>query len=152
MKHADRPLVPALARRGRIALGREELVHWGEEFGRAAKAPLVIAISGDLGSGKTTLAQAICRGYGVRGEVTSPTFAIVHEYAGATTPVFHLDLYRLTDERELTNLAWDEIVGAHALVLIEWPQRAGDRLPDAHVPIDLEHDPGDPERRILLAG
>ena len=152
MPHADRPLVPALARRGRIALTRDELIRWGEEFGRAAHPPLVVAISGDLGAGKTTLAQAICRGYGVRSEVTSPTFAIVHEYAGAPTPVFHLDLYRLRDERELTNLAWDEIVGSHALVLIEWPQRAGGRLPPEHVPIDLEHAPDDPERRILLAG
>lgn len=149
--HRDH-VVPPLARRGRIALGRAELERWGEELGRSIVPPLVITVAGDLGAGKTTLVQAICRGYGVRGEVTSPTFAIVHEYAGALTPVFHLDLYRLTDERELTNLAWDEIVSAHALVLIEWPQRAGDRLPDAHVPIDLEHDPGNPERRILLAG
>jgi tRNA threonylcarbamoyladenosine biosynthesis protein TsaE len=146
------PPIPPLAPHGRLALTREELVAWGERFGRAAKAPLIVAISGDLGSGKTTLAQAICRGYGVGDDITSPTYALVHEYRGARSPVYHLDLYRLDDPRELTNIGWDDVMRAHALVLVEWPERAGTRLPGGHVPIDLEHLPGDPERRLLLAG
>ena len=149
----DHPPIPPLAPRGRIALTREELVAWGEAFGHAARPPLVVALSGDLGAGKTTLVQAICRGYGVTQEVTSPTFALVHEYAARRSPVYHIDLYRLDGERALTNIGWDEIVGdPHALVLVEWPDRAGSRLPPEHVPIDLEHVPGDPHRRILLAG
>src|ERR671939_314058 len=144
--------MPALATRGRIALTEAELVAWGEAFGRAALPPLVVAISGELGSGKTTLAQAICRGYGVVGAVTSPTFALVHQYASPRSPVYHVDLYRLEHESQLTNIGWDEIVSAHALVLVEWPERAGDRLPPDHVPIDLEHLPDDPDRRALLAG
>ena len=104
-----------------------------------------------MGAGKTTLVQAICRGYGVRDEVTSPTYALVHEYAAPRSPVYHLDLYRLRGEDELTNIGWDDVVNAHALVLVEWPERAGDRLP-SHVPIDLEHLPGDDGRRLLLAG
>jgi tRNA threonylcarbamoyladenosine biosynthesis protein TsaE len=102
--------------------------------------------------GKTTLAQAICRGYGVAEPVTSPTYALAHEYATPRGPVHHLDLYRLEDPRELESIGWDELVGAHALVLVEWPERAGDRLPPAHVPLDLAHLPGDPARRLLLAG
>ena len=146
------PPIPPLAPLGRLSLTREELVAWGERFGRAARAPLVVAISGDLGAGKTTLVQAICRGYGVRSEVTSPTFAIVHQYEAPTSPVYHVDLYRLENERELTNVGWDDIVASHALVLVEWAERAGSRLPAAHVPIDLEHLPGDDARRLLLAG
>ena len=146
------PPIPPLAPLGRLSLTREELVAWGERFGRAARAPLVVAISGDLGAGKTTLVQAICRGYGVRGEVTSPTFAIVHQYEAPTSPVYHVDLYRLENERELTNVGWDDIVASHALVLVEWAERAGGRLPAAHVPIVLEHLPGDGARRLLLAG
>ena len=96
--------------------------------------------------------QAICAGAGVREPVTSPTFALVHRYKGATATVYHLDLYRLGTPTELTNLGWDEIVTAHALVLIEWPERAGTRLPADAVPIDLEYDASDPERRLLLAG
>ena len=150
--HHEPPPLPELAPRGRLALTEGELNAWGERFGAAATAPLVIALSGDLGAGKTTLAKAICRGYGASGEVTSPTFALVHEYEGGATPVYHLDLYRLRGPEELTNLGWDEIVNAHALVLVEWPERAGDRLPPGHVPIRLEYDPRDDGRRLLLAG
>lgn len=145
-------VVPPLAARGRIALGRDELVAWGERFGAAARVPLVVAISGELGAGKTTLVQAICRGAGVTEPVTSPTFALVHRYAGARFPVYHLDLYRLERPGELTNIGWDDIIGAHALVLVEWPERAGALLPRDVVPVELEHDPDDPDRRILLAG
>ncbi|HXY32153.1 MAG TPA: tRNA (adenosine(37)-N6)-threonylcarbamoyltransferase complex ATPase subunit type 1 TsaE [Gemmatimonadaceae bacterium] len=145
-------VVPPLADHGRIALTREELIAWGERFGRAVRAPLVVLISGDLGAGKTTLVQAICHGVGVTDPVTSPTFTIVNEYAGAPFPVYHLDLYRLTSPGELTNIGWHELISAHALVLIEWPERAGDRLPAQAVSIELEHDSADPSRRLLLAG
>ncbi len=146
------PRVPPLARRGHLALTLPELETWGEHFGRAASAPLVVTIAGDLGAGKTTLAQAICRGYGVAEPVTSPTYALVHEYASPRGPVYHLDLYRLADARELDGLGWDEIVGAHALVLVEWPERAGGRVPAGAVSLDLEHHPADDARRLLLAG
>jgi tRNA threonylcarbamoyladenosine biosynthesis protein TsaE len=146
------PRVPPLAARGGLALTLAELQAWGEHFGRAATPPLVVAIAGDLGAGKTALVQAICRGYGVTEPVTSPTFAIVHEYHAPASPVYHLDLYRLEREAELTNAGWDDIVSARALVLVEWPERAGSRLPPDCVPIDLEHLPGDPSRRLLLAG
>ena len=144
-------LLPPLASRGRIAVDQPELERWGEELGRAAQAPLLIAIGGELGAGKTTLVRAICRGYGVRDDVTSPTYALVHQYEGRTT-VYHLDLYRLAGEHELTNIGWDDIVAEHALVLVEWPERAGSRLPARHIPIALEHVPGDPGHRVLLAG
>lgn len=146
------PTVPPLAPRGHLALTIAELVDWGERFGRAARAPLVVTLAGDLGAGKTTLAQAICRGYGVAEPVTSPTYAIVHEYQAPASPVYHLDLYRLERPDELTNVGWDEIVAARALVLVEWPERAAGALPRDAVPIDLEHVPGDPVRRLLLAG
>jgi tRNA threonylcarbamoyladenosine biosynthesis protein TsaE len=133
------------------ALTLQELVAWGARFGRTARAPLVVAIRGDLGAGKTTLVQAICRGAGVTQDVTSPTFAIVHEYAAPAFPIFHLDLYRLERPEELTNIGWDEIVSAPALVLVEWPERAGRRLPPDATAITLEHDPAHPERRLLTA-
>jgi tRNA threonylcarbamoyladenosine biosynthesis protein TsaE len=145
-------LVPSLAPRGRVTMTRAELVAWGESFGRAATAPLVVALAGDLGAGKTTLAQAICAGYGVTEPVTSPTFALVHRYDAPRSPVYHLDLYRLDRPSDLINIGWDEIAASHALVIVEWPERAGDLIPPQHVPIDLEHVPSDPERRVLLAG
>ncbi len=146
------PIVPPRAAAGRLPLTEAELREWGERFGRAARAPLVVTIAGDLGAGKTTLVQAICAGYGVEEPVTSPTFALMHEYASARGLVRHLDLYRLDRPSDLDSIGWDEIIADHALVLVEWPERAGDRLPPGHVPIDLEHLPGDDDRRVLLAG
>src|SRR5690242_21242524 len=119
------PLVPPLAGRGHLALSEPELVAWGEHFGRAARPPLTVTLQGELGSGKTTLVRAICRGYGVADEVTSPTYTLVHEYTATRSPVYHIDLYRLRGEEELVNLAWDELMAADALRLIEWPERAG---------------------------
>ena len=143
--------IPPRAPEGGLAVTRAELVAWGERFGRVAHPGTVVAISGDLGAGKTTLVQAICRGYGVTEEVTSPTYALVHEYAAPRSRVHHLDLYRLEGEADLTNIGWDDVMASGGLVLVEWPERAGGRLP-AHVPIDLEHLPGDADRRLLLAG
>ncbi|MFN8579854.1 MAG: tRNA (adenosine(37)-N6)-threonylcarbamoyltransferase complex ATPase subunit type 1 TsaE [Gemmatimonadaceae bacterium] len=129
-----------------------ELVAYGESIGRAIRPPHVLAIAGDLGAGKTTLVQAICRGYGVSEEVTSPTFALVHQYRAPRSPVFHLDLYRLRGESELTNLAWDDIVNERALVLVEWPERAGSSLPGSATRVQLQHDPRDPSVRLLTVG
>jgi tRNA threonylcarbamoyladenosine biosynthesis protein TsaE len=143
---------PAARAGAAIAMTRDELVAWGERFGATAQAPCVVALRGDLGAGKTTLAQAICRGYGVTEAVTSPTYTLVHEYAAPRSPVYHLDLYRLAGESALTNIGWDEIAGADALVLVEWPERAGSRLPPDVVTISLAHCADDADRRSLAGG
>lgn len=148
----QRHVVPSLADKGHLKLTEAELQDWGEQLGKSARAPLVVTLTGELGVGKTTLARAICRGYGVEEEVTSPTYALIHEYRAPRSAVFHIDLYRLDSAEQLTNLGWDEIVSSRSLVLIEWPERAGARLPENHLPIDLDYVDGDPERRILLAG
>ena len=149
---AHRHVVPPRADKGHLKLTESELRHWGCELGRSITPPLIVTLTGELGVGKTTLAQAICQGYGVRDEITSPTYALVHEYRGPRSAVFHIDLYRLDSPDQLTNIGWDEIVSSRSLILVEWPERAGARLPDNHLPIDLDYVPGDPTRRILLAG
>jgi tRNA threonylcarbamoyladenosine biosynthesis protein TsaE len=145
-------LAPERAAEGRLRLTRQELTAWGEAFGRAARPPLCVAIAGEVGAGKTTLVQAICRGYGVTEPVTSPTFALVHEYSAPRSSIFHLDLFRLTHPRELAGLGWDDIIVAVAVVLIEWPERAGGALPSDHVGIELQHLPNEQDHRLLLAG
>jgi tRNA threonylcarbamoyladenosine biosynthesis protein TsaE len=149
---AHRHVVPSRATKGHLMLSEAELRHWGEELGRAANPPLLITLMGELGVGKTTLAQSICAGYGVKEEITSPTYALVHEYKAPKSAVFHIDLYRLDSPDQLTNIGWDEIVSSRSLVLVEWPERAGNRLPEDHLPIDLDYIADDPKRRILLAG
>ena len=129
-----------------------ELQQWGEELGRSLNPPALITLEGELGTGKTTLAQAICKGVGVGEDVTSPTFALVNEYHAERATVFHLDLYRLRGPDDLTNLAWDDIINSAAIVLVEWPERAGDRMPGDVLKIRLEHIAGDDNhRRLILA-
>ena len=149
---AQRHVVPPLAARGHINLTEQEMMKWGKELGQAIVPPLVISLTGDLGAGKTTLAKAICEGFGVAEPVTSPTYSLVHRYDAEKAPVYHVDLYRLDNESQLTNIGWDDLLSERAVVIVEWPERAGDRMPDDHLHIDLEYVEGDESRRVLLAG
>ena len=140
---------PEKALHGSADLDLAALNAWGERFGASLTAPALVTLAGELGAGKTTLAQAICRGCGVTEPVTSPTFALVHEYRTATAPVFHLDLFRIGSTRELASLGWDEILGGNAVVLLEWPERAGTALPAPSHAITLAHLAGAPDRRRI---
>jgi tRNA threonylcarbamoyladenosine biosynthesis protein TsaE len=133
-----------------VELTEAELVAWGETLGRSLAAPAFLTLTGDLGAGKTTLAAAILRGAGVKDPVTSPTYAVVQRYT--TThgcSVHHADLYRLRGPHELAAIGWEELLTSPGLVLVEWPERAGDLLPSGHRAIVIEHIPGDPARRRL---
>lgn len=108
---------------------REQLQAWGRSLGASLQAPAVVALSGDLGAGKTTLTQAICEGLGVPEPVTSPTYALVHEYGTPRGPVHHFDLYRLRDESQLAQVGWDDALASGGFVIVEWPERAAGLLP-----------------------
>jgi tRNA threonylcarbamoyladenosine biosynthesis protein TsaE len=127
----------------------DDLQAFGEAIGRAAVAaqPCVITLSGDLGAGKTTLTRAIGHGFRVREAVTSPTFALVHEYGAVNGRLYHLDLYRIRGPHELANLGWEQLLSERALLIIEWPDRAGELLPPEALAIELAHVDGDESRR-----
>ena len=130
-------------------LSEAELVAWGERIGREAETPLVIALRGDLGAGKSTLARAIVHGAGVAGDVPSPTFNLLFRYdtpRGVT--VHHLDLYRLDDPDEVWELGWRELGAAGDVVLIEWPERAETMLPATRWEVELEEAAGGGLRRV----
>lgn len=120
---------------------------WGEAFGRALPAAAVVAVSGELGAGKTTLIQAVARGLGVVEPVTSPTFALVHRYAGAAGPVYHVDAYRLKP-RDAPDLGIDDMLKEKAVVLIEWPERLAGAAPAFSHRIRLEEADGGARRRL----
>jgi tRNA threonylcarbamoyladenosine biosynthesis protein TsaE len=122
---------------------------WGELLGATVSVPAVLALRGDLGAGKTTLAQAIARGAGVVDDVTSPTFALVHQYDSARGVVAHLDLYRLKAPDDLYALGWDDILRTAAIVIVEWPERAGALLPAARADIALAEERDDPDHRMV---
>ena len=111
----------------------EETEAFGVRLGPLLRPGDIIALSGDLGAGKTTLARGILRGLGFDGDVASPTFPLVVAYEPPDTrlPLWHVDLYRIEDAREIEELALDEARQEGALV-IEWPDRLGAALwPDA---------------------
>lgn len=130
---------------------RPSLEAWGRALGAALPRPAVITLIGDLGAGKTTLVRAISEGLGVLdlSAVTSPTFALVQEYASPAGTVVHADLYRLKSDAELASLGWDEIVANASVLLVEWPERAEGTLPADTLSIELRHDSEHPDRRLL---
>jgi tRNA threonylcarbamoyladenosine biosynthesis protein TsaE len=132
-------------------LGEPALAAWGERIGREAGVPMVIALRGELGAGKTTLARAVARGAGVSGSIPSPTFNLLFRYRSARgIEIAHLDLYRLEREEEVWALGWSELPGSEELVLIEWPERAEGLLPRPRWEIRLEED-GDGGARTISA-
>ncbi|MDX1520881.1 MAG: tRNA (adenosine(37)-N6)-threonylcarbamoyltransferase complex ATPase subunit type 1 TsaE [Anaerolineae bacterium] len=110
----------------------------------------VIALIGDLGSGKTRWVQGVCRGLGVDDSVPviSPTFTLINEYEGQL-PIYHIDLYRLTDTNEMLNLGLEDYLFGAGVTLIEWADRAETLLPDNHLTVELYHlEPT--KRRIVM--
>lgn len=126
----------------------DELNEFGEQLGRALRAPAIIGFSGDLGAGKTTLVQAICRGLGAAAPATSPTYALVHHYESPAGAVYHVDCYRLQSSKEARDLGLDEILSQRAILLIEWPEKAGHMMPPLDRYFHLTHDT-DPDFRVL---
>jgi len=129
-------------------LSETELRVWGETLGAGLAPGSVVTLTGPLGSGKTTLVQAIARGLGVRATATSPTYTYVHRYDGRRGPVYHLDCYRLRHPDEAADLDWEGIQREGDATLIEWPEKAGAYLPTPTVRITLGYDP-DVDRRSL---
>jgi len=124
----------------------------GEALLREGAAGVVVAISGPLGAGKTCFVQGLARGLGVGGAVRSPTFVLIHEYAGRV-PLYHVDLYRLVPP-DLDALGLDEILDGPGVTAIEWAERAGaQRLPE-HLWIEMAYGDGDDDRvlRITAGG
>ncbi|HEX4342466.1 MAG TPA: tRNA (adenosine(37)-N6)-threonylcarbamoyltransferase complex ATPase subunit type 1 TsaE [Verrucomicrobiae bacterium] len=100
----------------------------GEGWGREALAGLVIALSGDLGAGKTQLVKGIARGLGVTARVHSPTFTLVNEYGGGRLRLFHLDLYRLETQEQIVSVGIEEFLQPDGLAVIEWAERLGEGM------------------------
>jgi hypothetical protein len=121
----------------------------GARIAAALKPGDTVALAGDLGAGKTTLARAILTGLGVTEAVPSPTFTLVQSYDTRALSVAHYDLYRLENEAELDELGLDEAL-AFGAALIEWPERGGNRLPPDRLIVKLRAEADG--RRAELSG
>lgn len=129
---------------------REATERLGEALGREARPGDVIALWGELGSGKTTLVRGVARGLGIaERDVTSPTFVIVHEHEGGRLPLFHIDLYRLSPG-DTASSGWEESLAWGGVTAIEWPDRIAPWLPADRLDVRLSHEGGD-TRLVELA-
>jgi len=117
-----------------ITNSAEETMLAGEKLAKALKPGDVIALSGNLGSGKTTFTKGIGRGLGVKDpeRINSPTFVLIREYKGEV-PLYHLDLYRLGNLEEIENLAIEEYIYGDGVTVIEWAERMAPILPEKHI-------------------
>jgi tRNA threonylcarbamoyladenosine biosynthesis protein TsaE len=124
----------------------EETIALGERIARELPRKRVVLLIGELGAGKTTLAKGIVKGLGAASpdEVSSPTFTLIHEY-GREGRVYHVDLYRLEEARELATLGLEDLFDREAIVLIEWGERFPQILPADHSEIRIRA--GDQDQR-----
>ncbi|MFQ5823136.1 MAG: tRNA (adenosine(37)-N6)-threonylcarbamoyltransferase complex ATPase subunit type 1 TsaE [bacterium] len=107
----------------------EETERLGEEFAYSLNPGDVVALIGELGSGKTVFIKGVCRGLNVEDDITSPTFTLIHEYNGRV-PVYHLDFYRIKKSDEIRELGYDEYLLDEGICLIEWAERSIEHLPE----------------------
>ena len=101
----------------------------GATIGRLARPRDLIALRGDLGAGKTVVAQGVAQGLGVVEGVTSPTYVLVAVYQSGRLGLQHIDLYRLAGAVDLDSLDWEDLLDQPAVTVVEWPERAGSRMP-----------------------
>ena len=132
-----------------------DTIRVGHEIAKLLAPPKFLILRGDLGAGKTTLVKGIAEALGAADpdEVTSPTFTLIHEYEGTRNgePVmlYHLDLYRIEEERQLDSLGLDEIAAPDAIVLVEWGEKFPSVVKRSHGEIVLEATGGD-TRKITV--
>jgi len=134
-----------------ITRSAEDTTLWGREFAKRLKPPVLVLLTGDLGSGKTTLTKGIVAGLGAakEDEVTSPTFTLIHVY-GSTNKVYHGDLYRIESFHDFETLGFEDVFASSAVVILEWSERFPLPSPWPQVRLKLEHLGGDTRRITVL--
>jgi tRNA threonylcarbamoyladenosine biosynthesis protein TsaE len=134
-----------------ITQSAEETTNWGREFAKRLSPPTLVLLTGDLGSGKTTLTKGIVSGLGAANEddVTSPTFTLVHVY-GKAQKVYHADLYRIETFHDFETLGLEDIFSTPSVAILEWSERFPLPSPWPQVRVRLEHLGGDSRRITVL--
>jgi tRNA threonylcarbamoyladenosine biosynthesis protein TsaE len=135
-----------------ITKSSEETIALGRELAKMLAPPKLVLLRGDLGAGKTTLVKGIAQGFQAasEGDVTSPTFTLVHEYRGPSATLYHIDLYRVDTPRELETLGLDDLMGENSVLLIEWGEKFARFERERDVEIALERI-AESERRVRLS-
>jgi tRNA threonylcarbamoyladenosine biosynthesis protein TsaE len=135
-----------------ITHSAEETTQWGREFAKRLQPPVLVLLTGDLGTGKTTLTKGIVAGLGAASEdeVTSPTFTLVHVYGQVdAAKVYHTDLYRIENFHDFETLGLEDVFAKPAVVILEWSERFPLPSPWPQFRVRLKHLGGD-ARRITV--
>jgi tRNA threonylcarbamoyladenosine biosynthesis protein TsaE len=138
-----------------ITHSAEETTSWGRQFAARLKAPIVVLLSGELGSGKTTLTKGIVSGLGAatEEEVTSPTFTLVHVYGQSersVSKVYHVDLYRIENFHDFETLGMEDVFEQPGVLIVEWAERFPLKSPWPQIRVRLEHLDGDRRRLTVM--
>jgi tRNA threonylcarbamoyladenosine biosynthesis protein TsaE len=128
----------------------EETIGFGERLAATLQRGDVVALSGELGAGKTALVKGIARGLGVSQDVTSPTFTLIHEYTGGRLRLFHIDLYRLDSAQQALAIGIEDYLNGDGITVIEWAEKIASLLPERTTRIRIES-LGETMRRIEVA-
>jgi len=126
----------------------EETWALASKFAGELKSGDVVCLEGDLGAGKTTFTQGLAAALGVDGRVTSPTFCLVQEHRGKDAYLVHMDLYRLHGEEDVVAIGWEDYLADGAILVVEWPERAGSLVPPSARHVSFTHLDGEERRRI----
>jgi tRNA threonylcarbamoyladenosine biosynthesis protein TsaE len=134
-----------------ITRSAEETTSWGREFSKRLQSPVLVLLTGELGTGKTTLTKGIVSGLGAANEddVTSPTFTLVHVY-GKPAKVYHADLYRIESSHDFETLGMEDMFATPSVAILEWSELFPLQSPWPQVRIRLEHLGGDARRITVL--
>jgi tRNA threonylcarbamoyladenosine biosynthesis protein TsaE len=129
----------------------DETLQLGKSFASSLRPSDVVALYGNLGSGKTQFAKGVCLGLGVQRHVVSPTFTILNEYAEGKYPVYHFDFYRLRSLSELAEVGFDEYLFGDGVCLLEWANLVEQVLPAERYDVTLEAGENRDQRIIQIA-
>ena len=120
-----------------VTHSEEETEKSGERLASGLTCGSIVALYGDLGSGKTVFVRGMARGLGINDFVSSPTFTIVNEYAG-NKELFHFDMYRLTGESELFDIGWEDYLARGGICAVEWSEKVTGAFPGNEVRVSFE--------------
>lgn len=136
-----------------VQLELNELDAFAHRFWKTVGDSKVFAFYGEMGAGKTTLIEALCRSKGVKDSMGSPTFSIINQYAFVEDDgekiIYHIDLYRLRDEQEIVQAGVEDCIYSGAICFVEWPQKAPELFDENTVKIEIEAT-GEKQRKVRI--
>ncbi|MBI5472144.1 MAG: tRNA (adenosine(37)-N6)-threonylcarbamoyltransferase complex ATPase subunit type 1 TsaE [Ignavibacteriae bacterium] len=133
-----------------FARSAHDTLDLGKTFASALKPGDIVALAGNLGSGKTQFVIGICEGLHAHGHIASPTFTFIHEYNVAFGTLVHIDLYRINKRSEIDELGIEEYFRDDCICMIEWPELIADLLPSERYDVKIAYGEGENDRRIVI--